>query len=359
MTKTHSLPQGFLAAGTHSGLKADDDKNDLSLFVSKIPCVAAGVFTQNRVCGAPVKLSRNRVPSSSVRAVIINSGNANACTGERGDRDALSMTENTADVLDCNADDILVCSTGVIGQFLPMENIEMGLPHLKAALSHESSAFLQAAQGMMTTDTFPKLASRRIDIGKTTMTISGAAKGAAMIAPNMATMLAIVMTDVVLDETSADAMLRDAVNRSFNCISVEGHTSTSDSVILLANGASGVNLSTESDREQFQQALNDLCIELAQAIIRDAEGADHFIEITVEGARNKEEARRLERRSPTVRWSKRPSPEPTPTGDASFLPWVTPTWNWPKRTFLLRSMKQKSTKKVFPFRSTQRSYRQT
>ena len=144
MTETHALPQGFLAAGIHSGVKADANNNDLSLFVSEKPAVAAGIFTQNRVCGAPVKLSRSRVPSSSVRAVLINSGNANACTGERGDRDAQTMTAKIAEqLLECNAKKVLVCSTGVIGQYLPMVKIETGIPKLAEKLSYEPSAFLE------------------------------------------------------------------------------------------------------------------------------------------------------------------------------------------------------------------------
>jgi glutamate N-acetyltransferase/amino-acid N-acetyltransferase len=289
------LPLGFLAAGYACGLKSDPSKLDLALFASDRPCAAAGVFTQSRVVGAPVKVSRERVPRATPRAVVVNSGNSNACTGERGLKDARWMTAEVARGLGCEADDVLICSTGVIGHFLPREKLAAGIPAAVARLAGTPEAFRDAARGMMTTDTFPKQATRQVTLGGKTVTVSGACKGAAMIAPNMATMLAVVLTDAALSPADADALLKGAVALSFNCISVDGHTSTSDTVLLLANGASGASIDADSDREALQSALNEVCAELAQSIIRDAEGAGHFVTIDVAGLPTPESAVRIAR----------------------------------------------------------------
>ncbi len=287
------LPRGFLSAGVHCGIKADREKLDLALFVSETPCSAAGTFTTNLVCGAPVKVSRERLPRGTARGVVVNSGNSNACTGEQGINDALWMTERIAGLLKCETDDILVCSTGVIGRFLPKEKLAGGFPEVVTRLSGDAQSFYHAARGMMTTDTFPKQATRTATINGKTVRISGAAKGAAMIAPNMATMLSVIMTDVPLTPAETQLMLREAVGQSFNCISVDGHMSTSDSVILLANGQSECGLVSVEQRGQIQTLLNEVAAELAQAIIRDAEGATHFITIDVKGTRTPEEAYRI------------------------------------------------------------------
>lgn len=284
------LPQGFQAAGLACGIKENKSTFDLSLFVSDGPCAGAGVFTTNQVCGAPVKVSRERVPAESIRAVIINSGNANACTGERGIEDARWMTQQVATGLGINADEVLVCSTGIIGHFLPRSPIEAGIPAAIEQLNSDSESFLNAARGMMTTDTAPKQATRTISAGGKTIRVSGVAKGAAMIAPNMATMLSVIMTDAPLDQMQTSQRLKHAVDRSFNCISVEGHTSTSDTVILLANGAAGATSLTEQEQNDLQVAIDEVAMELGQAIIRDAEGADHFVTIQVAGAQQRSEA---------------------------------------------------------------------
>ncbi|MGQ0637344.1 MAG: bifunctional glutamate N-acetyltransferase/amino-acid acetyltransferase ArgJ [Planctomycetaceae bacterium] len=284
------LPRGFTAAGVHCGLKKDPEALDLSLFVSQVPAAAAGVFTTNLVHGAPVKLSRERVPRQTARGVVVNSGNANACTGDRGLEDARFMTELTSRELGCAADDVLVCSTGVIGRFLPREKLQAGIPQAASQLGGGTDAFLNAARGIMTTDTFAKQATRTCEIGGQTVRVSGAAKGAAMIAPHMATMLAVILTDATLTAAEADAMLRHAVNRSFNCISVEGHMSTSDTALLVANAAAGCQALSPHDRTRLQQTLDEVAAELAQAIIRDSEGADHEITIDVRGLRTHDEA---------------------------------------------------------------------
>ena len=293
MPKKHQLPAGFRAAGHACGIKSDPQTLDLALFVSDRPCAAAGVFTQNVVVGAPVHICRQRLPRETARGVVINSGNANACTGQRGLDDARSMCAKLATQIDCPPEDILVCSTGVIGHFLPIDKLEAGIQAAAARLADGESAFLAAARGMMTTDTVPKQASRSIAVDSGEVTICGACKGAAMIAPNMATMLAVVMTDARLSAATAQTLLQNAVDHSFNRISVDQHTSTSDTVLLLANGASGVEVG--GDSAPFREALEDVCRELALQIVRDAEGAEHFVTVNVSGAQNHEDAVRIAR----------------------------------------------------------------
>jgi glutamate N-acetyltransferase/amino-acid N-acetyltransferase len=295
MPHAPSLPIGFRAAGIHCGIKSDPQKPDLALFVSDRPAVAAGVFTQNRVCGAPVVVSRERVPSTTVRAVLINSGNANACTGQQGIDDARACTASVAALLDCRPDDVLVCSTGVIGRLLPMETLTAGIPQVNARLGEDPESFLAAARGMMTTDTVTKQSVRRVTVGESAVTVSGAAKGAAMIAPNMATMLAVVMTDAALTASDATEILKSAVERSFNRISIDGHTSTSDTVLLLANGSAAIGGDHGASCDAIRVAIDEVCAELAEAIVRDAEGASHFISIDVRGLATDDEAVRLAR----------------------------------------------------------------
>ena len=290
MSEEISLPQGFQVAGLHCGVKSDANLNDLAIFVSDLPSASAGVYTQNRVVGAPVTISRERTPSPTTRAVAINSGNANACTGQRGLDDARTMTRQVAEQLNCPPEDVLVCSTGIIGRFLPMNKLSDGIPHVMARLGTDATAFEAAARGMMTTDTFPKLGSRTVQIGGKTVTVAGVAKGAAMIAPNMATMLCVLLTDAALTVADAERMLKHSVDRSFNSISVDGHTSTSDTVLLLANGASEVGPTNADESQALLEALDSLTAELAQMIIRDAEGADHFITLDVTGLANREDA---------------------------------------------------------------------
>jgi len=288
-----NLPAGFRAAGVHCGIKNDPAKLDLALFVADGPATATGVFTTNLVCGAPVKVSRARLPRATARAVIMNSGNANACTGARGDDDARWMTAQVAGSLGCAEDDVLVCSTGVIGRFLPRPKLADGIPAAIGRLASSPASFRDAATAMMTTDTFPKLVSRSREIAGSRFTVSGAAKGAAMIAPNMATMLAVIMTDAPLGPQRAGAALKHAVERSFNCISVDGHMSTSDTVLLFSTNTRDIGLLSPADHVQIQEMIDEATTELAQAIIRDAEGASHFVTLEVRGLRTREEAYRI------------------------------------------------------------------
>ncbi|NOY40677.1 MAG: bifunctional glutamate N-acetyltransferase/amino-acid acetyltransferase ArgJ [Planctomycetes bacterium] len=283
------LPLGYSAAGVYSGVKSDSSKLDLSLLVSDRPAVAAGVYTQNLVCGAPVTLCRNRTPSDSIQAVVINSGVANACTGEQGDRDAEQMAGKVAEVCKLDGKQVLVLSTGIIGEMLPMDKICSGIDAAASKLASCEESLIAAAQGMMTTDTRHKVTSREIQLD-VPVRICGMAKGAAMIGPNMATMLAVVMTDAALSMDTAHEGLADAVNESFNCISVDGHTSTSDTVLLLANGAAGGPVLEGSSLAKFQATLVEVCEDLAQSIPADGEGASHLITVEVHGGATRDDA---------------------------------------------------------------------
>lgn len=285
------LPQGFSAAGVTCGVKdPNSSKKDMALFVSDRPCAAAGVFTTNLVCGAPVKVSRERLPRSTARAIVINSGNSNACTGDQGIGDAEAMTAAVATLVGCDQHDVLVASTGVIGRFLPMDRIQAGIAKAYTAISADDNGLHDAALAMMTTDTVPKLATRTVTLSGGTVRITGVCKGAAMIAPNMATMLCAILTDAQIGADIAASALRLAVQDSFNCISVDGHESTSDSVLLLANGAAGVGPGSPAESAAFQTALNEVAQDLAMAIIQDAEGAHHFVQIDVVGCRTRDDA---------------------------------------------------------------------
>ena len=289
-SKIIQIPAGFQFAGVACGIKSDAQAKDLMLLTSERDCTAAGVFTRNKTCGAPVQVSRERVPSKSVRALIINSGNANACTAEQGLSDAKEMTSLVAKELAVEPEAVLICSTGLIGQTLPMQKIRDGILHVVSSLGNRPEHLEEAASAIMTTDTYPKIVSRTVHLQAGVVLVTGIAKGAAMIAPNMATMLACITTDLQMETETCDETLRIAVNQSFNRISVEGHTSTSGTVFLLANGASGIPLQSRSDVTIFQAALDEVCLELAHLIIRDAEGAEHFVAVDVEGARSFEDA---------------------------------------------------------------------
>jgi glutamate N-acetyltransferase/amino-acid N-acetyltransferase len=289
------LPQGFRAAGVYTGVKRKADKLDLSLIVSDRPAVAVGVFTQNLVFAAPVKLCRERTPSESICAVVINSGNANACTGDQGDRDAAAMAAKAAQVVGVDANQVLVMSTGVIGDLMPMDKVLPGIDDAAARLATGEDALVAAARGMMTTDTRPKICSRTIDLDGRKVSVCGIAKGAAMIGPNLATMLALLMTDAKLAASDALAGLHDAADESFNCISVEGHTSTNDTVLLLANGAAGGPVLAGAALAKFQATLVEVCEDLAQSIPADGEGATHLITVEVHGCRTRDEATQIAR----------------------------------------------------------------
>ncbi len=288
MMSNWHLAQGYRYSGIVSKLRSEPDRKDLALIVSDEPAAAAGVFTQNHVFAAPVQVCRDRLPANDIRAVIICSGNANACTGEQGLRDAKRMTELVAQELGCQPEQVLVASTGVIGRLLPMPILEAGIPLAVAGLAAGRESLHAAASAIMTTDTRIKVSTRKF--GAYTMT--GFAKGAAMIGPNMATMLGFIFTDAPLAGEFLQRTLKTAAATTFNCISVEGHTSTNDTVLALANGAAGTTLS-EHDREALAVELHAVCADLARQIAADAEGANHLITIDVEGCRSDLEARTI------------------------------------------------------------------
>ncbi|MBW3599918.1 MAG: bifunctional glutamate N-acetyltransferase/amino-acid acetyltransferase ArgJ [Planctomycetes bacterium] len=283
------LPHGFEFAGVSCGIKTIPGREDLSLVVCRSGAVAAGVYTTNRVFAAPVALDRERTPSSDIRVVITNSGNANACTGERGLRDAQEMARLAATAVGAGPEQALVMSTGVIGEFLPMDKIAAGIASAGKQLGGDEAAFMAAVRGMMTTDRGPKVAFRTTTVAGRDVRLAGMAKGAGMIGPKMATMLGVITTDAALSPESAQAALAAAVEESFNAISVEGHMSTNDTVLLLAGGAAGGELIGD-DLQSFQHALTELCTELAKQIPDDGEGATHLIAIDVRGCGARKDA---------------------------------------------------------------------
>ncbi len=290
---TTEVPHGFRLAGVHSGVKRNPAREDLTLVVSDRPAVAAGVYTQNLVFAAPVALDRSRTPGDGFRAVVINSGNANACTGERGLSDAREMAGLAAATCGARGEQALVMSTGVIGEFLPMPKIAAGIAAAAEKLGSDEAALVSAARGIMTTDTVHKLAGRTTKLGGRTIQITGMAKGAAMIGPRMATMLGLVLTDAPLAPRSAQQALSGVVDDTFNCISVEGHMSTNDTVLLVANGAAGGEPLAGDDLAAFQDQLHEVCAELARAIPADGEGATHLVMIEVSGCADNDSARKI------------------------------------------------------------------
>lgn len=288
-----NVPAGFRLAGVHCGIKSEAAKEDLALIVTDAPAVAAGVYTQNVVRAASVIRNETLTPTDRFRALVVNSGNANACTGERGAADNAEVARQAAQVCGADTSQALVMSTGIIGEYLPMERIAAGINAAFAGLGTDEPALMSAARGIITTDKGTKVASRTIDISGRTITLTGIAKGAGMIGPRMATMLAAVMTDAPLSKDDAQQALTTAVNVSFNCISVEGHTSTSDTVLLLASGAAGGDVLNADDLSKFRAALAELCTELARMIPDDGEGASHLININVRGCKTYEDAHQI------------------------------------------------------------------
>jgi glutamate N-acetyltransferase/amino-acid N-acetyltransferase len=294
MTTWH-FAQGYRFSGVHCGIRPDPERRDLALVVSDAPASAAGVFTQNRVRAAPVHVCQERLPAAAARGVVICSGNANACTGPRGLDDARRMTTVAAEVIGCRPEQMLVCSTGVIGRHLPMPEVESGIRAAAGQLQGTAPAFDRAAHAILTTDTRIKVATRALNVGGTEVRLTGMAKGAAMIGPNMATMLAFLFTDAAVAADDLAGLARRAAAQTFNCISVEGHTSTNDSLLFFANGQATPGAAPlRGDRlSDFEAAATDVCAELARAIVGDAEGATHLVTIEVEGLRDDAEAKRV------------------------------------------------------------------
>lgn len=282
---------GFTATGLSAGIKKNG-RRDLALIVSETECTVAAVFTRNRFPAPPLLLDKKHLRSRLGRAIVANSGNANAFTGKRGYQDAEAMAEATAQTLGISAELVYVASTGVISEFLPAKKILQAIPRLVSSLSDEGSK--AAAEAIMTTDTFPKEIAFSAEVGRHTIRVGGIAKGSGMIHPNMATMLAFLTTDVRIDPDLLQEALRQAVDHSFHRITVDGDTSTNDMVLLFANGTKGEKITSKGRAfRQFVALLEKASLSLAKMIVKDGEGATKLIEINVSGARSHQTAHQI------------------------------------------------------------------
>ncbi len=289
-------PKGYRASGVVAHIKKlESTKKDCALIVSDTPAVLAGVFTTNRMKSAPVLWCEAGRTRGTARAVFINSGNANACTGDRGMADVRATAQWVAEGIGCAAEDVCISSTGVIGVHLPMDRIKNGVEGAVEAISPEGSH--DAALAIMTTDTVPKEMAVEVSLSGGSVRLGAIAKGSGMIAPNMATMIAVVTTDATVAAPELQALLRECAEVSFNCICVDNDMSTSDTLLCLANGQAGLAplQAGTADYEAFASALRHICIATAKALVKDGEGATKFIEIQVEGAGSDEEAKTVAR----------------------------------------------------------------
>ena len=300
LPSARALPRGFRFASASAGLKKRGHTGslDVALIVSDMPASAAAVFTQNLVQAPPVILSRAHVKASpdTMRAVIVNSGNANCSVGPGGMLASRATAQHVAKILGCDVKQVVVCSTGVIGVPLPVERILKAAPGLAAGLEFSPRAFDGLTRAIMTTDTRPKRAAANCSIGGQTVRVAGCAKGAGMIHPNMATMLSFVVTDAAVAPNILDRALREVVGRTFNCITVDGDSSTNDTLLVLASGASGARKIAQAnggDYTKFLAALEKVCHALAIGIVADGEGATHVVEIEVRGAPSDRAARQV------------------------------------------------------------------
>ncbi|CAN5524471.1 bifunctional glutamate N-acetyltransferase/amino-acid acetyltransferase ArgJ [soil metagenome] len=298
-------PKGFVAGAVHAGIKSSK-KNDVGLLICDAPPLAsaAAVFTTNKVFAAPVKIGREHLCASGgrLRGVVVNSGNANACTGAQGDRDARRMCSLAAKTISCEPKQILPCSTGIIGHLMPMQKIERGIIRAAAQLGRSEDHALAFADAILTTDTRRKSAAERVKIDRETITIAGVCKGSGMIGPRMsldvsphATMLAYVTTDAEISVPLLRKLLAAATDRSFNAVTVDDHTSTNDTAVILASGLSGATVLSARQIAAFGAALDEVCQSLAYQIAADGEGATKVVRIEVQGARSTSDANKIAR----------------------------------------------------------------
>lgn len=293
MTKNITIP-GFRFSGVSAGIKSNDAK-DLALIYSEDISTIAGTFTTNRIKAAPVRLDMERIVSGKGQAIIINSGNANACTGKRGLRDAIAMTEEVAKGLNISPEYVYVSSTGIIGRPLPIDKINKAIPDAIRGLSPNS--INDSAFAIMTTDTFPKVTAKRVRLGEKSGIIAGIAKGAGMICPKMATMLCFLFTDIAIEHEALNSAIREAVDMSFNRLIIDNDTSTNDTVLIMANGRLKNRTITRGSRFEpiFKQTLCYVTSELARMIALDGEGSTKIVRIIVNGARTESDAERVAR----------------------------------------------------------------
>lgn len=289
-----TAPRGFKASGVAAAIKRGSAKKDCALIVSEVPAVVAGMFTKNLMKSPPVVWSAAVCAMGKAQAVFINSGNANAATGERGNEDVCTTAAWVASGLGVSPDQVCICSTGVIGVPLPMDRIEKGVKGCLASLSSAGSA--DAARAIMTTDTVPKELAVEVELEAGTIRIGAIAKGSGMIAPDMATMICVITTDAAISAADLNALLRSAVDQSFNCITIDNDMSTSDTVLCLANGASGTAVHTGIPAyAAMERALTELCQEMAKKLVLDGEGATKFVEVIVEGTATDDQAKTIAR----------------------------------------------------------------
>jgi glutamate N-acetyltransferase/amino-acid N-acetyltransferase len=293
---TITLPKGFLAAGLYCGIKKSG-KLDLGLLVCPTGAKAAAVFTTNKITSAPVTISKKHIKNAEISAVVVNSGNANCCTGKTGIKNAIKMCTETAKYIETDPHNVLVASTGIIGKQLPIDKITKGISKTATKLSTTTAAGLDFAKAIMTTDTKPKQAVRKIEISDKKVTIAGAIKGAGMIAPNLATTLCFITTDVTITKPLLAKALKAAVGNSLNKLTVDGHQSTNDTAIILASGLAGNRpIVSQCPRyKKFAMVLMDLCDDLARQIALDAEGATRMFKVAIEGAATKADAAKAAR----------------------------------------------------------------
>ena len=297
--------KGFKVAAVKAGIKASGNI-DLGLIVADRRCNAAGVFSTNKIVSPTVTVSKAHIRSGYARAVYVNAGNANSCTGRRGHQDVLTICGQVATALAIKPEEVLVCSTGIIGEFLPMNKVRDGIARSLCKLTASEKMGRDLARAIMTTDTRPKQAIRRIRLGGKTVTVAGIAKGAGMIDPNMATMLAFVTTDAAISSALLRRALKQAVAASFNKLSIDRHSSTNDSVLILASGLAENQPITKADvaYRKFARALQELCDDLTQQLAADAEGGNCVVKVTVQGAASQADGRKAVRAivdSPLVR----------------------------------------------------------
>ncbi|MDD2524516.1 MAG: bifunctional glutamate N-acetyltransferase/amino-acid acetyltransferase ArgJ, partial [Endomicrobiaceae bacterium] len=290
------LPKGFSCNGMHSGIAKDKNKKDLALFFSSSPATVAGMFTGSLVKAAPVLVDMSKLKKyKDFQAIIANSGCANACTGQRGKKDAEHISKETANNLNISTNSVLVASTGVIGNFLPVDKMVKALPALIKIISKKDEK--SAVGSIMTTDSFAKIASKKIKVAKGEIIIWGCAKGAGMIHPDLkglhATMLSFILTDAQIEQKQLQKITDISIQQSFNCISVDGDTSTNDTVLVMANGQSNTGKLSKQDTDNFQEAINEVTLKLAKMIAKDGEGATKMIEISVINTKKHEDAEKI------------------------------------------------------------------
>ena len=291
-------PKGFKVGSVHCGLKRDKKNHDIGIIFSEQPCKTAALFTTNQIVAAPIKLSRNVVKNGKAHAIVVNSGNANACTGKKGEKDAESMALLTSKQLNIKPDEVLVASTGIIGHHLPMAKIKAGISNSSERLGNKNTHAISIAKAIMTTDLVHKQIAVKTKIGGKEVTIGAIAKGSGMISPDMATMFCFITTDAIISLNTLRSCIKKSTESSFNQITVDGHMSTSDMVAILANGMAqnrNITSSTRNDLALFQKALDYVTQNMAKEIVKDGEGATKFVQIEIHEAKSASDAKKIAR----------------------------------------------------------------